>query len=585
MPYIDCLSVNGVCYDIATKVHGDWCQTCPACYDYICNKPDKLSCFENDPCFIDKTVNNLDNYMLTCDINDCFGLLCDVAWCGDYACLTGVPTCLSQFTNDPGFIDKNVNNLTNYMLSTQVNSLYTANYRYICRIGCALTCLEDSLCTVATSGKYCDLTDVPTYVSQFTNDCHYIDNTVCDLCCYYDKTTVDNMVSASFSIEICSTLPATGCDHVIYFIPAAGSSECNYYDEYMYINDDWELIGNTCVDLTPYVQCCDLCCVAVTGNYYDLCDAPDITCYTMCCDFTDCVDHVVDTICDLNDCYTCLVNDLASPLVYSGCYCDLIDTPNLCPIATDGLSCSADYDNTTSGLSATNVQDAIDEIVAGITDDTQSISDNLLYNKGIIGGSVNIEDTLASYTQNQNWNVTFTGASTGDLCNLTGLTIFYIEHRYTSNTAMVELAYSVYTGNLIATRSYKWWDSSWTNWIPTGQGTRYSLRINNTYGTVIVTSDSKIVTVDFVGIKPNGTGRQFSSIALPKPTGNVNRHGVIRTGNNQTSGDTAIVYVVGSTGTISIEADAQSNTNMLYGQLTYLTNEFDYDYSTWIKIN
>lgn len=44
--------------------------------------------------------------------------LADVATSGAYADLTGIPTNLSDFTNDEGFIDNTVSNLTNYTLAT-----------------------------------------------------------------------------------------------------------------------------------------------------------------------------------------------------------------------------------------------------------------------------------------------------------------------------------------------------------------------------------------------------------------------------------------------------------------------------------
>ena len=49
-------------------------------------------------------------------------------------------------------------------------------------------------------------------------------------------------------------LPTTGENNVIYLVPKDTSGTNNYYDEYMYINSAWELIGDTVVDLTDYVK-------------------------------------------------------------------------------------------------------------------------------------------------------------------------------------------------------------------------------------------------------------------------------------------------------------------------------------------
>ena len=95
--------------------------------------PTKTSDITNDSWFIDKDVNNLTNYTLTTS-------LASVATSGSYNDLSNkpsIPTKTSDLTNDSGFIDKDVNNLTNYTLSSD-------------------------LAAVATSGSYNDLSNKPT---------------------------------------------------------------------------------------------------------------------------------------------------------------------------------------------------------------------------------------------------------------------------------------------------------------------------------------------------------------------------------------------------------------------------------------
>lgn len=67
------------------------------------------------------------------------------------------------------------------------------------------------------------------------------------------KKYTDNAVSQSAALhrEIVQTLPLTGDEHVIYMVPVTGSGDDNY-NEYMWINGTYELIGNTRVDLTDY---------------------------------------------------------------------------------------------------------------------------------------------------------------------------------------------------------------------------------------------------------------------------------------------------------------------------------------------
>lgn len=58
----------------------------------------------------------------------------------------------------------------------------------------------------------------------------------------------------SFKIEIVDSLPKTDIDpHVIYFLKREDPlGENDIYCEYMYINNFWELIGSTQLDLSPY---------------------------------------------------------------------------------------------------------------------------------------------------------------------------------------------------------------------------------------------------------------------------------------------------------------------------------------------
>lgn len=53
-------------------------------------------------------------------------------------------------------------------------------------------------------------------------------------------------------IEIVSSLPETGESNVIYFVPMADPKTSNSYEEYIWINEGYELIGTTQIDLSDY---------------------------------------------------------------------------------------------------------------------------------------------------------------------------------------------------------------------------------------------------------------------------------------------------------------------------------------------
>lgn len=58
----------------------------------------------------------------------------------------------------------------------------------------------------------------------------------------------------SLSKQVVTSLPSTGEDNIMYLVPSTTSKAQNVYDEYLYINGNWEHIGSTEIDLTNYSQ-------------------------------------------------------------------------------------------------------------------------------------------------------------------------------------------------------------------------------------------------------------------------------------------------------------------------------------------
>ena len=68
----------------------------------------------------------------------------------------------------------------------------------------------------------------------------------------YAKKLFDSVTS--FTIEIVDALPTEDIKSMtIYFMRNGRDNESDYYEEYMYINDKWEIIGSTFVNLAPYL--------------------------------------------------------------------------------------------------------------------------------------------------------------------------------------------------------------------------------------------------------------------------------------------------------------------------------------------
>lgn len=66
--------------------------------------------------------------------------------------------------------------------------------------------------------------------------------------------------------QIVETLPSTGVKGTIYLVSNSGTGT-NVYDEYIWVNNKWEKIGTTNVDLSGYVQKSEM--VAITNSEID----------------------------------------------------------------------------------------------------------------------------------------------------------------------------------------------------------------------------------------------------------------------------------------------------------------------------
>lgn len=109
-----------------------------------------------------------------------------------------------------------------------------------------------------------NIEDLPKGLSGFQNDVGFIDKTVSNLVNYYAKSEtynrekINELISARLLIKIVDELPTSDIStSTIYFLKRKKEQgttqyESDVYDEYVYVDGTWELIGNTYVDLTDY---------------------------------------------------------------------------------------------------------------------------------------------------------------------------------------------------------------------------------------------------------------------------------------------------------------------------------------------
>lgn len=95
------------------------------------------------------------------------------------------------------------------------------------------------------AGNDAEILNKPTKLSQFENDSNFA-----------TKDEVNSAVGSVVTLKfmIVSTLPIKGQSNVVYLVLKSSPGEQNVYSEYIWVEDEFELIGDMSVDLTNYLQ-------------------------------------------------------------------------------------------------------------------------------------------------------------------------------------------------------------------------------------------------------------------------------------------------------------------------------------------
>lgn len=166
-----------------------------------------------------------------------------------------VPTKTSDLTNDNDLVsDSSYVHTDNNYTTTDKNKLS----------GIASNAQVNKIETIKVNGTAQTITSkavnitVPTNNNQLTNGAGY--QTASDV-----SSAISSAIAGitGISYEIVQSLPQTGQAGVIYLLSNSGSAP-NIYDEYIWVNNAFEKIGTTAVDLTNYMQFSDM--VALTST-------------------------------------------------------------------------------------------------------------------------------------------------------------------------------------------------------------------------------------------------------------------------------------------------------------------------------
>ena len=163
-----------------------------------------------------------------------------------YAAIGSVPTKTSDLTNDSGFITSSalptVNDAT---LTITQNGTTVASFsaNASSNVSAAIT-VPTAVSDLTNDSGYITSAALPTDVSDLTNDVGY--QTASDV-----TSAINSAIAGitGISFEVVQTLPATGDAGTIYLLSHGGSGT-NVYDEYIYVNNAWEMIGTTAADFT-----------------------------------------------------------------------------------------------------------------------------------------------------------------------------------------------------------------------------------------------------------------------------------------------------------------------------------------------
>lgn len=162
----------------------------------------------------------------------------------NYALASAIPTAVSQLTNDENFVKQSdITAVNNATFTVQRNGSTVATF--------TANSSTDQTANISVPTNVSDLGDANQYYNK-----NQVDNAI--------STAIGQVTQTTVTYEIVQNLPTTNIDpSTVYMKKESGN---NYYDQWMYINNQWAHLGTTEVDMSEYAKLTDIPTVPTVGN-------------------------------------------------------------------------------------------------------------------------------------------------------------------------------------------------------------------------------------------------------------------------------------------------------------------------------
>lgn len=179
------------------------------------------------------TADDANNVTVNLSIPTTVAELSDSA---SYALASAIPTNVSQLNNDEGYVKQaDVGTINDATLNIQKNGTTVATF--------TANADTNQTANLIIPVNVTDLADATSYYTKAQTDAAI-------------STAVGSITQQTVTFEIVQNLPTTGISTTTVYMKKESGN--NYYDQWMYINNQWQHLGTTEVDMSEYAKLTDI---------------------------------------------------------------------------------------------------------------------------------------------------------------------------------------------------------------------------------------------------------------------------------------------------------------------------------------